>query len=89
MLIAFFGMFLLEKGREGTISCPKSKLLSSKSDLSTRKQLESLKLEALSKSRQKNVKAIIACVQSVAVPSKNGSKFPNSDGTICNREASV
>lgn len=58
MLIAFFGMFLLEKGREGTISCPKSKLLSSKSDLSTRKQLESLKLEALSKSRQKNVKAI-------------------------------
>lgn len=88
MLIAFFGMLLLEKGQEGTISCPKSKLLSSKSDLSTRKQLESLKLEALSKSRQKNVKTI-ACVQSVAVPSKNGSKFPNSDGTICNRETSV
>lgn len=62
MLIAFFGMFLLEKGREGTISCPKSKLLSSKSDLSTRKQLESLKLEALSKSRQKNVKAIVSKV---------------------------
>lgn len=62
MLIAFFGMFLLEKGREGTISCPKSKFLSSKSDLSTRKQLESLKLEALSKSRQKNVKAIVSKV---------------------------
>lgn len=88
MLIAFFGMLLLEKGWEGTISCPKSKLLSSKSDLSTRKQLKSLKLEALSKSRQKNVKTI-ACVQIVAVQSKNGSKSPNSDGTICNRETSV